>query len=274
MIGSPALCAVAALRAGAGLARLTAPDPVLLAGLTIAPSATGVSIPVDDDGEIIAHQAVETLDSLLPGCDCLAIGPGLGTSPGAIALTLRAVGQTEVPVVVDADALNNLAATPQLQLDFHARAILTPHPGEFARLAKAQGVNADSTDASQRPAGAEQLAQRLGCVVVLKGAETVVSDGQHTWTDDTSDSALATAGTGDVLTGVIAGLAAQFASSNSTEAQRSRSLSLFECAQIGVRAHALAASVWRQQSGANAGLLAGELADCLPRAIERLRTGA
>lgn len=274
MIGSPALCAIAALRAGAGLVKLAAPDPVILAGLTIAPSATGVSLPVDDAGEIIPHEAVETLDSLLPNCGCLAIGPGLGTSPGAAALTLRGIGQTDVPALVDADALNNLAATPQLQLDFHARAILTPHPGEFARLAQSLGVTADIADESQRTAGAEQLAQRLGCIVVLKGSRTVVSDGLRTWTDDTADSALATAGTGDVLTGVIAGFVAQFASSKRADAKSGQSLDLFDCARIGVRTHALAASVWREQSGASAGLLAGELADRVPRAIELLRAGA
>ncbi len=275
MVGSPALSAIAALRSGAGLAKLAMPDPVVLVGLTVAPSATGVSIPVDDADEIISHEAVELLDSLLTNCDCLAIGPGLGTSAGAMALTLRAIGQTTVPVVVDADALNNLAATPQLQLDFHARAILTPHPGEFARLAKSLGIAVDIADASKRETGAEQLAQRLGCVVVLKGAATVVSDGQRTWVNDTADSALATAGTGDVLTGVIAGFVAQFASSTgASNIKGSQSLDLFDCARLGVRVHALAAAVWRNQSGAGAGLLASELADCLPGAIEPLRTGA
>lgn len=269
MIGGPALAAVSALRAGCGLARLVMPSPIIAAGLVIAPSATGVSLAVDEREEIVAHLAAESFDRLLATSDCIAIGPGLGVSRGAAAISLRAVSQREAPVVVDADALNNLAGAPELQRDFHARAIVTPHPGEFARLARPLGVTADAASEASRVDAAEQLAQRLGCVVVLKGAATVVSDGQRSWTCDVVDAALATAGTGDVLTGVISGIVAQFGASRPGGA----ALSLFDCARVGVQAHAAAAGIWRERSGASAGMLAMELSACVPAAVEMLREG-
>ena len=267
MIGGPALSAIAALRAGAGLARLLMPQPILAAGLVIAPSATGLALPVDDRGAVVPHLAAEVFERALESCDCLAIGPGLGVSRPAEALALRAVGQSSCPVVVDADALNNLTNVRELHRDFKASAILTPHPGEFARLAKAMGITADAASDASRPGAAEQLAQRLGCIVVLKGARTIVSDGVQTWTNDAADAALATAGTGDVLTGLIAGLVAQFGPN-----QRSATgVSLFDLARIGVAAHATAAARWRDGHRASAGLLAIELADELPAALESLR---
>lgn len=266
MIGGPAMCAVAALRTGAGLAKLLMPEPILPAGLVIAPSATGMALPVDECGAIVAHQAAEVFDRALESCDCVAIGPGLGVSAPAEALTLRAVGQQQCPVVMDADALNNLAAVTDLHRDFRAAAILTPHPGEYARLAKPLGLTASPTDPDRRQDAAEQLAQRLGCIVVLKGAHTIVSDGVQSWASAAADSALATAGTGDVLTGVIAGLVAQFGSG--------ARLSLYDLARIGVVAHAAAAAQWRSEHDASAGLLAMELADLIPAALESLRNGA
>lgn len=276
MIGGPAFSALAAFRTGAGLVRLAMPAPVILAGLALAPSATGVALEVDEHDQIIPHLAAAAFDRLIEHCDCLAIGPGLGVSPGAAGLSLRAVSQTNLPVVVDADALNNLAQTPALGHDFHARAILTPHPGEYARLADSLGIDADAVTPDRRVDAAEQLAQRLGCVVVLKGANTVVTDGQQTWVNTSANSALATAGTGDVLTGVIASLVAQHAKRRGSGADDKGAdrLTLFQCACLGVRAHSIAADLWRTDAHADAGLVASELTDRLPRAIQSFRPGA
>ena len=263
MIGGPALCAIAALRTGAGLVRLVMPEPILSAGLTIAPSATGWALTVDRESAVVPHLAAETFDRALAGCSCLAVGPGLGVSPGAEALALRAVGQTDRPVVVDADALNALAQTPAFEQDCRARAVFTPHPGEFTRLAAVLGVRADPVSPEERPRAAADLARRLGAVVVLKGAHTVVSDGLRTWIDDTADPVLATAGTGDVLTGVIAGLIAQYAPAHDAPA----GLELYDCARLGVRIHATAAGVWRERHSADTGLLAQKLTECIPAAL-------
>ena len=117
------------------------------------------------------------------------------------------------------------------------------------------------------PASTEALAQRVGCVVVLKGAGTVVSDGLQTWTNTTGNPALATAGTGDVLAGVIAGLVAQYASRGDGE------LSLYDCARLGVHAHGLAADRWRDaHGGSDSGMLAADLLEGIPRALASLRT--
>jgi len=282
MIGAPCLAAVAALRAGAGLARLVTPEPILADALTVAPSATGIPIPTDDSGEIVPHEAAAVIDSLARSCDCLAIGPGLGRGDGPRAASLRAIQQEEVPVVVDADAINNLAEVPELGRDLRAAAVFTPHPGEFRRLTEAMGLkDALGLDTSRENA-AERLAQRLGCIVVLKGAGTVVSDGLRTWTNTSGHPCLATAGTGDVLTGLIAAMIAQFVAPPSPfplpEKVRAmmpkpagKPLDLFDAVRLAVYAHGKAGERWAASHDASGGLLAMELADELPATLEALR---
>lgn len=292
MTGAPALAALGALRAGAGLVRLVCPEPVLGGALSIAPSATGLVLPTDTTGAIIAHEAAALLDSVFASCDALAIGPGLGADAegrqGVAAVVLRAVLQQDIPIVVDADAINALAGVPELAADFRAAAVLTPHPGEFRRLAEPLRITLDPADTVQRPAAAEAMAQKLGCVVVLKGAGTVVTDGYRTWVCPRGHPCLGTAGTGDVLTGIIVGLIAQFvrpidplAAALPEAARRALGygsggdggLDLFEAARAGVLAHAVAGERWASQRGASAGLLATELADLIPACVESLRTG-
>lgn len=283
MIGAPALSALGALRSGAGLVRLAAPGPVLDATMTITPSATGVPLPTDSEGHLLAHEAAAALDTLVRSCDCLVIGPGLGEGAGPQTASLRSVQQEEVPVIVDADALNALAAIPELHRDFRAAAVLTPHPGEYRRLAASLNIAHDPVRPESRPAAAEALAQRLGCVVVLKGSGTVVSDGQRTWVNPSGNAALATAGTGDVLAGVIGALAAQFVvrpgSVHALAAARlgrrppDKPLDLFDAARLAVYAHGLAGERWSERRGAAGGLLAAELADELPEVLESLRAG-
>ncbi len=284
MIGAPALSALAALRAGAGLVKVATPASVINQALAMTPSATGIALREDDSGRVIASEGVGVVDELAEMCGALAIGPGLGRGPeagdGPAALVLRAVQQEETPVVIDADGLVALAGIVELHRDFRAPAVLTPHPGEFRVLAAALKIAHDPTVTEERPLAAEALAQRLGCVVVLKGAGTVVSDGQRTWVCGRGHACLATAGTGDVLTGVIAGIAAQFVRAGFAEAARLRlakggptGLSLFDAARIGVEAHARAGEAWARAHGAEAGLVARELADLMPGVLEELREG-
>jgi NAD(P)H-hydrate epimerase len=149
--------------------------------------------------------------------------------------------------------------------------ILTPHPGEFRRLAAAVGIEADPIDPRGRSEAAAALAGRLGCIVVLKGAGTVVSDGLRTWVNQTGNAALATAGTGDVLTGVIAGLVAQFHREAVPRGAAAGGLSLFDCARLGTRLHGLAADRWAGRHG-TAGLLVRDLLDELPDAMQQMRS--
>ncbi|MFN0133253.1 MAG: NAD(P)H-hydrate dehydratase [Phycisphaerales bacterium] len=275
MVGAPALAALAALRAGAGLARLFMPRDALEAGLVICPSATGRALDTNPAGDLIAHLAAERFDDAADESHAIVVGPGLGTGPGAQALALRAAGCDRCPIILDADALNSLADVPELARDFRAAAVLTPHPGEYRRLAGSLGISLDPTDPATRPRAAEALAQRLGCIVVLKGAGTAVSNGQQTWTNSTGGHELATAGTGDTLAGLIAGLAAQHVRLGTplgpSNAADRPALSLFDAARIAVAAHGRAGDLWRERAHASAGLLAAELADLFPAALEPLR---
>lgn len=263
MLGGPAFAAVGALRAGAGLAVLAVPAPLMVAALTIAPSATGIALPVDHEGDLVASSSAAILDEILPSVHALVIGPGLGAAESVRQLTVRLAGREAIPMVIDADALNALSRTADLQRDLRAPVVLTPHPGEYRRLASSLGISLDPVEADQRPRAAEALAQRLGCIVVLKGAGTVVSDGHRTWTAATGNAALATGGSGDVLSGVIGSMIAQFA-------RGSTPLTLFDCACLGVHIHGLAADHWAAAHGA-AGMLALELAESIPGALAALR---
>lgn len=273
MLGGPAFTAEAALRVGAGLAVLAVPAPLLIAALEVVPSATGLSLPVNDQGELRPSDVAELLDQYLYSFRCLAVGPGLGAEVPQQQIVVRLAAQSEVPMVLDADGLNALAALPEYSGDMRASCILTPHPGEYKRLAQSLGLDdEDPIDPAKRGRAASTLAQRLGCVVVLKGSNTVVSDGLREWTSEATNPALATAGTGDVLTGVIAGLVAQFfkphlgGGSHAITAEDQGGLSLYDCARLGVAIHARAAEAWSAQHG-DAGLIVRDLLALLPDAL-------
>jgi NAD(P)H-hydrate epimerase len=281
MLGAAALAGLAALRSGVGLVKLVMPAPVLDAALTILPSATGIPLAVDHDGDIIPHQAAETLDSVFESASVLAIGPGLGVSEGSRAAVLRVIQQESLPVVIDADALNCIAEMPEVIRDLHALAVLTPHPGEFKRLCAGLGLKNDLGLADSREQACAGLAQRLGRIVALKGAGTVVSDGHRTWTCPSGHPCMATGGTGDVLTGALAGLIAQFSPSVDRMAMRARvpampadparPLDLYDAARVAVWSHGAAGEAWAKSHNTTAGMLASELADNLPQLIESLR---
>jgi len=262
MVGGPALAARSALRAGCGLAVLAMPEPILAAALEIVPEATGVPLPCRADGSIDASRSAQVIDEHLSNATVLAIGPGFGAGAPQQQVVMRLVAREGAPLVIDADALNSLAEVERFDLDFRAKAILTPHPGEYARLAARLGIEADPVDPGRRIDAATALSRRLGAIVLLKGANTIVTDGLRSWAASIVNPALATAGSGDVLTGIVASFAAQF--------HRSGMLDLFDCARLAVQAHGAAAGAWSERHG-SAGLLAHELCDLLPEAIERMR---
>ena len=274
MLGAPALAARAALRAGAGLVSAVVPRPLVVPLLTLLPEATAAGLAVDGDDRVVPHEAAGLLEEALEGASACALGPGLGPGHEAEAVAQRVLGQDRTPVVVDADALNALARIDRFTELVRAPAVLTPHPGEFRRLADRLGVSA----AGDRERDARSLAQRVGAVVVLKGAGTVVSDGLRAWTCARGHPCLAVGGTGDVLCGLIAGVAAQFVAPGpravgSVELPRppGRPLDLFDAARIGVEAHAIAGERWAADREASGGLLAHELADLLPGVLESMR---
>ncbi len=253
MMGAPALAASAALRGGGGLCKIATVREALPTTLGIEPGATGILI--GDD--------LETNLALLDQADrdrraVLAVGPGLGGSDSSAEL-VDALLAGERAVVLDADGLNRLAATGK-RLDRDDAApplILTPHPGEFARLAAATGIEASATDPDGRPIAASELATCHRAVVVLKGQATVVSDGVRYYINTTGNPVMATAGSGDVLTGLIAALVAQ-------------GVNAFDAAVLGVYLHGLAGDRWAVAHGSS-GMKASELADGLPAAFEQHR---
>lgn len=265
MIGAPALSALGAVRAGAGLVRIGAPSPILDAVLTAAPFATGTAMATLADGSLDAAPAAESFDDLLDASDAVVVGPGMGRSDGARAVVLRAVLQEDAPAVLDADALNLLAEIPEFWREMRAALVLTPHPGEARRLLEALSMRGDPAGGDpERLEIAVALARRLGVIFVLKGRGTVVTDGLRAWVCRAGNPVLATGGTGDVLAGVIAGLIAQ--------SRNGRGPDLFGCVQIGVQAHAAAADAWALDQHASGGMTPTDLAERIPAAIERLRT--
>ncbi|HXQ59876.1 MAG TPA: NAD(P)H-hydrate dehydratase [Acidimicrobiales bacterium] len=248
MSGAAELCARAAYRAGAGMVRLGVPgaDPALL------PAGEAVAT------ELAAHGWADTALEMVTRCRALVVGPGLGRAAGTAAEVRRLVAEAPVPVVVDADGLVALGTGKEIapvvggadgDQPGGARAVLTPHDGEFAGLTGGPpGV--DRIDA------ARTLAAACGAVVLLKGPTTVVAEPGGTALIVTAGSPrLATAGTGDVLSGAIGAFVA-------------RGLPLFEAAGLAAHVHGRAADL-----GPPEGLVAGDLADLLGRWLSGARRG-
>ncbi|MDZ4753222.1 MAG: NAD(P)H-hydrate dehydratase, partial [Phycisphaerae bacterium] len=242
---------------GLGLVTLAVPEPMVLAALSLCPAATAIGLPLLPDGTLDASAAAERIDRALHSAATLIVGPGFGHGFAEQQVVVRLVAMDLVPLVLDADGLNALASLADSARDIRASMVITPHPGEFTRLASVFGITLSPTDPQTRPAAAAELARRLGCVVVLKGPGTIVSDGLRAWSNTTGNAALATGGTGDVLAGLIGGFVSQFA------AIPFGALSLFDCARLAVRMHGLAADRWMAEHG-NAGMTPSELLAMIP----------
>jgi len=256
-IGAAYLACMGAARAGAGLVTLSTAQslqPILAAKLT---EVTYAPLPESGAG-VIAAKAASILQQRLTDYNVLLMGCGLGQNPEVITFiksTLFELPQTRsLPLVLDADALNTLAQIPQWWQKLGKDVILTPHPGEMSRLA---GIPLEKVQ-QERLEIAQQAAREWQKIVVLKGAYTIVAapDGQ-TRISQESNPGLASAGTGDVLTGVIAALRAQ-------------GLSSFDAAACGVYLHAQAGNMVRQEMG-DAGMLASDLLPMLPKVIKTLK---
>jgi NAD(P)H-hydrate epimerase len=193
------------------------------------------------------------LPGLIEPASVVAIGPGLGQSDGIRGLVRFLIAETDRPLVIDADGLNSLAGQTELLRDLKRPVVITPHPGEFARLS---GKDIATVQADRVPAAAELASLSDHLVVVLKGAGTVVTDGCRYYVNTTGNPGMATGGSGDVLTGVIAALLAQ-------------KLPAFEAAQLGVFVHGLAGDIARDDHG-EIGMIAGDIVDALPDAFAHL----
>lgn len=243
MFGAPAFAAGAALRVGCGLAKIATTANVLPWALGVEPCATGITLG-DGDPMDVLHRATAIND-------VIALGPGMGTGAFQADLVSALLRQSQ-HVVLDADGLNNLSSLRDAPTAVHCPLVMTPHPGEFRRLAEAARLRFDTDDPAQREPIAKQVAAAYNAIVVLKGAGTVITDGERCVVNTTGNAALATAGSGDVLTGVIASLIAQ-------------GMNPFDAATAGVRLHGIAGDLWAQRTGP-VGLTARELLALLPEA--------
>jgi ADP-dependent NAD(P)H-hydrate dehydratase / NAD(P)H-hydrate epimerase len=202
--GAAVLSARAAMRCGAGIVTVAAPEKAQ--GHIAAHLIEAMSVPLDDCNGSLAPEALQQILDLCADKTVLALGPGLG-STHAVAETVRGlIAQVQLPMIIDADALNALARDPRLITQVPGPVILTPHPGEMARLT---GLSSARVQAD-RVGAACSLAADLDAIIVLKGARTIIAapDGNH-WINMTGNAAMASAGMGDTLTGIIAGLLAQ-----------------------------------------------------------------
>lgn len=194
--GAAFFAAMGALRAGAGLVFLGVPESIY--GIEAVKLNEPVIFPLPDAGGRLSADAVSEILTRFPQMDVVLVGPGLGQSEGTLAVVRAVLEKAECPVVVDADGINVLSAHRDLLRGRKSPTILTPHDGEFARLGGVIGED--------RMAAAAALAEELGCVVLLKGHETCITDGTDGYLNPTGNPGMAVGGSGDVLAGVITAL--------------------------------------------------------------------
>ena len=208
--GAPAMAALAALRVGAGLVTAAVPAPALAVVSVVAPELMTWPLEATPSGSISdVNLAPERLTAFTAGKSVLAIGPGLGQSPETVKFVTGLLAATSIPAVIDADALNILAAKPVLlaKLAKGRTLVLTPHPGEMARLVGSTVAEVQA----RRLETARAFARQFGVTLVLKGARTLIAHPDGRVAVNTSGNpGMAKAGSGDLLTGMIAGLLAQF----------------------------------------------------------------
>lgn len=250
MAGAGVLCASAALRAGAGLVKLAVPRELLPLVALANPCIMTAALAEDEEGRFSTDALTEALQ-LAAANDVVALGPGIGRSPALGHVIKRIVARHAGPIVLDADGLNNLADDAAMLGQHAGPLVVTPHPGEFARLLK---VDTAGVQANRRELAAT-FARDHRLIVVLKGQGTVVTDGQRLYVNSTGNPGMSTAGSGDVLTGIIAALIGQ-------------RLDAFAAAQLGVHLHGLAGDLAAASLG-QISVIATDLIDYLPRAFQQ-----
>lgn len=251
MSGAAVLGGNAMLRSGAGLVTVATPkgaQPIVALGN---PCYMTVGLPEDPLTGRLAQEAVGPALQLALEKDATGVGPGLGTSEVVGQLVRLLLEQARVGLVIDADGLNSLGKTPALPKR-DTPAVITPHPGEFARLT-GQSIAEVQAD---REGNARKLAREMGVVVLLKGHHTVITDGDRLAINKTGNPGMARGGSGDVLTGVLVALLCQ-------------KMPPFEAAVLAAHVHGLAGDLAREKLG-EVGMIASDLIDFLPAAFLRV----
>lgn len=251
MTGAAALVGRAALRAGAGLVRVATAKSALPIVAAIEPSYTTLPLPEDSAGRI-SSGAIQAILNAVEENNIVAIGPGMGQSPGLRSVVETLIEQEGLRLLIDGDGLNNLSVLTAWPKKRKADLVLTPHPGEMKRLWSGLFREEMPKDRQQT---ATQVAQTAQATVALKGAGTVVTDGQRLYVNTTGNPGMGTAGAGDVLTGITSALMGQ-------------GLSNFDATVLGVYIHGLAGDLAAAHLG-QVSLIATDLINFLPEAFKR-----
>ena len=252
--GAALLSGGAALRVGTGLVTLAGPSSLNTIFSSVLIEAMTIPMPEREDGSLALNE--NAVAEAVQGKSAIAFGPGIGVSSDTIGLTQWLLLKSTVPLVIDADGLNCLAADLTLLREARVPVILTPHPGEMARLVKVSNAEVQS----QRLDIARTFALQQRCYLVLKGSRTVIAapDGRA-WVNPTGNPGMASGGMGDVLTGIIGGLLAQGYTPE-------------HACQLGVFLHGYVGDRAADEKG-EVGILAHDLIDRLPAGIRALRHG-
>jgi NAD(P)H-hydrate epimerase len=248
MTGAIGLAGMACLRSGAGLTELAVAQSCQAIVASYEPSYMTIGLSDDADGRLIAA-AIYELEPHLAKSTTLACGPGLALTGGTESLVLSLYERFARPAVFDADALNALAHHPDRLAQHAGPRVLTPHPGEFARLT---GKTITEVQAA-RIELARDFARRNQVVVILKGHQSCITDGQRLALNTTGNPGMATGGTGDVLTGIVAALLAQ-------------GLEAYDAARLAAHLHGLAGDLAAAELGETS-LIASDLVRHLPAAF-------
>ena len=242
--GAAALAAMGALRSGAGLVYLGVPESIY--AIEAMKLTEAIVLPLPDAGGKLSADALREIQELLPKMDAVLIGCGLGQSEGTRAVVRGVLEAFPGPVVVDADGINVLAGHMDILRERHAPTVLTPHAGEFARIG--------GSNEAERVAETERFAKEYGCILLLKGHHTVISDGEETYVNQTGNPGMAVGGSGDVLSGIIAGLLGQ-------------GIDPLTAAACGAWLHGKAGDICAEEIG-QYGMLPTDMVEVLPRLLK------
>ena len=242
--GAAALAAMGGLRSGAGLVYLAVPESIY--AIEACKLTEAIVLPLPDEGGTIAMSALPEIRRLLPKMDAVLIGCGLGQSEGTRAVLETVLREFSGPVVVDADGINLLAKHMDILRERHAPTILTPHAGEFVRIG--------GDNKADRVSETLRFAMKYGCILLLKGHETVISDGKETYVNQTGNPGMAVGGSGDVLSGIIVSLLGQ-------------GIEPLKAAACGAWLHGKAGDICAEEIG-QYGMLPTDLVEVLPRLLK------
>lgn len=242
--GAAYLAAMGALRTGAGLVFLGVPESIY--AIEAVKLNEPVVFPLPDQAGKLSQEAIPEILQRLPSMDAVLIGCGLGQSEGTLAVVKAVLENAACPVVVDADGINVLSSHKDILRGRNAPTILTPHDGEFARIHIPVGEN--------RAESAIELAKDLGCIVLLKGHRTLITDGETVYENHTGNPGMAVGGSGDVLAGMIVSLLGQ-------------EIAPLEAAACGAWLHGAAGDLCAKELGQYA-MLPSDMLEALPRLLK------